>query len=55
MKTILCYGDSLTWCFNPSNWERYSINLFMPSKLPITTLLANNLAYSKDLVHFITV
>jgi len=23
MKRILCYGDSLTWGFNPNDWSRY--------------------------------
>ncbi len=32
----------------------YSVNLFLPSKLPITTLLANNIAYTGDLIHFST-
>ncbi len=27
MKTKLCYGDSLTWCFNPSNWLRYEYDI----------------------------
>jgi lysophospholipase L1-like esterase len=27
MKTILCFGDSLTWGFNPENFERYPYQL----------------------------
>jgi hypothetical protein len=34
--------------------KAYSINIFESSKLPITTLLANNLSYSKNLRHFTT-
>ena len=32
--------------------KAYSINIFESSKLPITTVLANNLFYSKNLRHF---
>ncbi|WP_414542401.1 hypothetical protein [Nostoc sp. CCY0012] len=32
--------------------KAYSINIFEPTKLPITTLIANNLAYSRNLIHF---
>ena len=34
--------------------KAYYINIFQPSKLPITTLSANNLSYSKKLIHFTT-
>lgn len=34
--------------------KAYSINIFESSKLPITTVLANNLSYSKNLRHFTT-
>lgn len=34
--------------------KAYSINIFESSKLPITTLLANNLSYSKNLKDFTT-
>jgi hypothetical protein len=34
--------------------KAYSINIFEPTHLPITTLLANNLSYSRNLVHFTT-
>lgn len=32
--------------------KAYSINIFDSTKLPITTLLANNSAYTKSLIHF---
>jgi hypothetical protein len=34
--------------------KAYSINIFEPTYLPITTLLANNSSYSKELLHFTT-
>lgn len=37
MPNILCFGDSLTWCFNPENWERY------PYEVRWTTILQNKL------------
>ncbi len=30
MKTILCYGDSLTWGYNPENGARYDYNSTWP-------------------------
>lgn len=33
MKTILCYGDSNTYGYNPNNGGRYDINLIWPSLL----------------------
>ena len=48
-KTIEDITEEIYWLTKP-----YSINLFMPSKLPLTTLIANNLSYSSDLNHFIT-
>jgi hypothetical protein len=48
-KTIAEITEEVYWLTKP-----YSVNLFTPSKLPLTTLLSNNLSYSKDLVHFIT-
>lgn len=48
-KSIEQITEEIYWLTKP-----YSINLFMPSKLPLTTLLANNLSYSRDLNHFIT-
>jgi len=48
-KTIEELTEEIYWLTKP-----YSINLFMPSKLPLSTLLANNLSYSKLLNHFIT-
>jgi lysophospholipase L1-like esterase len=30
MKTILCYGDSLTWGYNPENGMRYEYNQTWP-------------------------
>lgn len=48
-KSIEQLTEEIYWLTKP-----YSINLFMPSKLPLTTLLSNNIAYSKDLNHFIT-
>ncbi len=48
-KPIEQLTEEIYWLTKP-----YSINLFMPSKLPLTTLLANNLSYSRDLNHFIT-
>ncbi|MCA6586995.1 MAG: hypothetical protein IM524_11400 [Pseudanabaena sp. M051S1SP1A06QC] len=32
--------------------KAYSINIFESTKLPITTLLANNFAYTRSLIHF---
>jgi hypothetical protein len=32
--------------------KSYSVNIFDSTKLPITTLLANNSAYTKSLIHF---
>lgn len=37
MQTILCYGDSLTWCFDPENWQRYEY------KFRWTTILEKSL------------
>jgi hypothetical protein len=34
--------------------KAYSISIFEPTHLPITTLLANNLSYSRNIVHFTT-
>lgn len=34
--------------------KAYSVNIFEQTKLPITTHLANNLSYSKNLIHFTT-
>lgn len=48
-KSIEQLTEEIYWLTKP-----YSINLFMPSKLPLTTLLSNNLSYSRDLNHFIT-
>lgn len=48
-KSIESLTEEIYWLTKP-----YSINLFMPSKLPLTTLLSNNLSYSRDLNHFIT-
>lgn len=48
-KTIQELTEEVFWLTKP-----YSVNLFIPSKLPLTTLLANNFAYSRDLLHFIT-
>lgn len=48
-KSIEQLTEEIYWLTKP-----YSINLFMPSKLPLTTLLSNNLSYSKNLNHFIT-
>jgi hypothetical protein len=48
-KTIQQLTEEIYWLTKP-----YSINLFIPSKLPLTILLANNLSYSGDLMHFIT-
>lgn len=48
-KSIELLTEEIYWLTKP-----YSINLFMPSKLPLTTLLSNNLSYSRDLNHFIT-
>lgn len=48
-KAIDQLTEEVYWLTKP-----YSINLFNPSKLPLTTLLANNLSYSRDLNHFIT-
>jgi len=33
VKTILCYGDSITWGYIPGNLGRYSLNLRWPSVL----------------------
>ncbi len=33
MKTILCYGDSITWGYIPGNLGRYPLNLRWPSVL----------------------
>jgi len=49
-KTINQLTEEIYWLTKP-----YSINLFLPSKLPLTTLLANNLSYTGGLVHFITI
>jgi len=48
-KSITQLTEEIYWLTKP-----YSINIFLPSKLPITTLLANNLSYSRDLIHFTT-
>lgn len=48
-KSITQITDEVFWLTKP-----YSINIFRPSKLPITTLLANNFSYSRDLIHFTT-
>lgn len=34
--------------------KAYSANIFEPTKLPITTHLANDLSYTKNLIHFTT-
>lgn len=49
-KSIEQLTEEVFWLTKP-----YSINLFLPSKLPLTTLLANNLSYTGSIVHFITV
>ena len=36
MKTILCFGDSNTWGFNPSNGERYPKAIRWPTVLAAT-------------------
>lgn len=33
MKTILCYGDSNTWGYNPAKQERYPLNVRWPGVL----------------------
>jgi len=33
MKTIMCYGDSLTWGYNPKTRERYPFNSRWPGVL----------------------
>jgi lysophospholipase L1-like esterase len=33
MKTILCYGDSNTWGYNPETKDRFSIDIRWPGKL----------------------
>jgi len=48
-KSITELTEEIYWLTKP-----YSINIFLPSKLPVTTLLANNLSYSRDLIHFTT-
>ena len=48
-KSITELTEEVYWLTKP-----YSINIFKPSKLPVTTLFANNLSYSRDLVHFTT-
>lgn len=48
-KSIQKLTEEIFWLTKP-----YSVNLFIPSKLPLTTLLANNRAYSRDLLHFIS-
>ena len=32
MKTILCYGDSNTWGYNPETKDRFSIDIRWPGK-----------------------
>jgi len=46
-KDIRRITEEIYWLTKP-----YSINIFEPSKLPITTLIANNRSYSRDLLHF---
>ena len=33
MVTLLCFGDSNTWGFNPATWERYPLNIRWPGVL----------------------
>ena len=49
-KSIEQLTEEVYWLTKP-----YSINLFLPSKLPLTTLLANNLSYTGNIVHFTTI
>jgi len=48
-KDINQLTEEVYWLTKP-----YSINLFNPSKLPITTLLADHISYTGDLIHFTT-
>ena len=48
MKTVLCYGDSLTWGYNPANAERHAYADRWPSVLaaglgPEVTVIAEGL------------
>ncbi len=33
MVTLLCFGDSNTWGFNPATWERYPLDIRWPGVL----------------------
>ena len=33
LVTLLCFGDSNTWGFNPATWERYPLNIRWPGIL----------------------
>lgn len=44
MKTILCYGDSNTWGYNPDGTGRY------PKDVRWTTILQNNLGKDYDII-----
>lgn len=36
MKTILCYGDSITWGFNPADGSRFPFEQRWPGVLQAT-------------------
>jgi lysophospholipase L1-like esterase len=44
MKTILCYGDSNTWGYNPDGTGRY------PKHIRWTSVLQNELGYDYDVI-----
>jgi hypothetical protein len=48
-KTITEITEEIYWLT-----KAYSVNIFESPKLPITTHLANNLSYTKNLIHFTT-
>ncbi|PAX55238.1 Piwi domain-containing protein, partial [Brunnivagina elsteri] len=57
LKIKKVYGDKdITRITEEIYWltKAYSANLFEPTKLPITTHLANNFSYTKNLIHFTT-
>jgi hypothetical protein len=57
LKIRKIYGyKKLTQITEEVYWltKAYSINIFEPTKLPITTLLPNNFSYSRNLIHFTT-